>query len=148
MLKFERGGILVAELLPDLAPKTVRTVVEMLPLSAVVFHTRWCGREIYVPVTTGSPVGREHQTSQTNTGDLIFWREWDDDSPAPEGAISVYYGPELTRDHRGFLQVNVFGRVPQSQWKAIEEIGLRIWQKGTEHVEILTASAEDDVEQA
>jgi hypothetical protein len=130
---FERGGELIAELLTEAAPITVAHVLELLPLEATVHHTRWCGREIYLPIKSGLEIARENQTVQTNTGDVIYWREWEKGEDAAE-AISIYYGPELVRDHRGFLPVNVFARVPQGQWKAIEEIGLRVWQRGTERV--------------
>ena len=61
------------------------------------------------------------------------------DSSEPAEAIAIYYGAEVTRDHRGTLPVNVFARIPESQWKTIEEIGLRIWQHGIERVEVTLA---------
>ena len=135
--RFERGGECTARLLPDLAPKTVRSVLAMLPLELTVYHTRWCGREIYFPVSSGASVPREHQTSTANLGDVIYWKEWDQGDQAPE-ALSVYYGAEVIRDHRGFLQVNVFARVPEAEWPVIEEVGVRVWQHG---IEKLTISA-------
>lgn len=132
---FERGGGFTAELLTDLAPTTVAYVLELLPLEATVYHTRWCGREVYIPIENKKPVPPENQTIQTSTGDVVFWQEWGKGKEALQ-TISVYYGPELVRDHRGFLPVNVFGRVPQSQWRNIEAIGLRIWQQGIERVRI------------
>ncbi|MBC7097567.1 DUF3830 family protein [Candidatus Bipolaricaulota bacterium] len=129
---FERGGELEAELLPELAPVTVARVLALLPIEATLYHTRWCGREIYLPIRSGLEVPRENQTVHTNTGDVVYWREWEKKDPSE--AISIYYGAELVRDHRGFLPVNVFARVPQGQWKAIEEVGLRVWQRGVERV--------------
>lgn len=139
---FERGGRLVAQLLPELAPETVSYVLKLLPLEATVYHTRWCGREIYLPVKGEGQVPRENQTVQTNTGDVIYWREWEKAEDAAE-AISIYYGPELVRDHRGFLPVNVFGRVSQDQWKVIEEVGLRVWQRGVERVWVRVLEVDD-----
>lgn len=69
------------------------------------------------------------QTNTTNTGDVVFWQEWGKEALQ---TISIYYGPELAKDHRGSLPVNVFEQAPQSQWKNIEAIGLRIWQQGIE----------------
>ncbi len=67
---------------------------------------------------------------------MIYWKEWEmPDSEAAE-AIAIYYGAEISRDHRGKLPVNVFARIPSSQWKKIEEIGLRIWQQGIEKVAV------------
>jgi len=132
---FERGGEFIAELLPEAAPNTVAQVLKLLPLQATVYHTRWCGREIYLPVKSQTEVPRENQTAQTNTGDVIYWREWEKGKGAAE-AISIYYGAEVVRDHRGYLLVNVFARVPQAQWETIEEIGLRVWQRGIEKVTV------------
>jgi len=136
LFKFERGGELVAEVLPDVAPKTVESCLEMLPLEATVYHSRWSGREINFPLKSRRKISRENQTTQMSTGDVIYWKEWEmEDSEAAE-AIAVYYGAEVSRDHRGYLPVNLFARIPASQWKTIEQIGLRIWQQGVEKVTV------------
>jgi len=131
---FSRGGRLTAAPLPELNPKTGEAVLALLPLEATVYHSRWSGREINFPVASRGSIGRENQTTQTGTGDVIYWREWEKGGSAAAEAIAIYYGAEVTRDHRGLLPVNVFARIPESQWKAIEEIGLRIWQQGVEKV--------------
>ncbi len=136
LFKFERKGDLMADLMPDIAPKTVKSVLKMLPLQGTVYHSRWSGREIYFPLKSKVKIPREKQTTQMNTGDVIYWKEWElEDSEAGE-AISIYYGAEVSRDHRGYLPVNVFARVHPSQWKTIEKIGLRIWQHGIEKVTV------------
>jgi len=133
--RFERGGGFVARLLPELAPRTVEAVRAMLPLEVEVYHSRWSGREINFPVRSSSDVPRERQTSTVNTGDVIYWKEWELAKGANE-ALAVYYGAEVTRDHRGYLPVNVFARVPQDQWDRIEEIGLRVWRRGSEKLAV------------
>lgn len=133
--RFERGSTLTAELLLDKAPKTIEAVLASLPLQAMVYHSRWSGREINFPLQAKLPVPRENETTQTNIGDVIYWKEWEKEEGAAE-AIAIYYGAELTRDHRGLLPVNIFARIPPSQWLLIEEIGIRIWQQGGEQVEV------------
>jgi hypothetical protein len=133
---FARGGRLTGTPLPELNPKTVEAFLEMLPLEATVYHSRWSGREINFPVKSEGSIARENQTTQTNTGEVIYWREWEKEGSAAAEAIAIYYGAEITRDHRGYLPVNVFARIPEPQWKAIEEIGLRIWQQGVEKVTV------------
>jgi hypothetical protein len=130
---FERGGELVADLLPEAAPKTIERVLEVLPHETRVYHTRWCGREINFPMESMNPVPRENQTATANTGDVIYWKEWETEENPPE-ALAIYYGAEIIRDHRGFLLVNVFARISQDQWPQIEEIGIRVWQKGVEKI--------------
>lgn len=135
---FERGGQLVADLLPEAAPKTVERVLEVLPHETTVYHTRWCGREVNFPIKSMKPVPRENQTATANTGDVIYWKEWETEENPPE-ALAIYYGAEVIRDHRGFLPVNLFARISQDQWPRIEEIGIRVWQKGIEkiHIEVV-----------
>ena len=139
--ELERGGQFTARLLPDVAPQTVRSVLSLLPLEVTVYHTRWCGREVYFPVTSGLTVPRENQTSTSNFGDVIYWKEWDQGEKAAE-ALSFYYGAEVIRDHRGFLQVNVFARVPEAEWPVIEEVGLRVWQHGIEKMHVTAIEEE------
>jgi hypothetical protein len=136
VFSFKRGGALEAFLLPELNPITVGAIKKMLPLQATVYHSRWSGREINFPVKSGIAIPRENQTAQTNTGDVIYWKEWEKEGTDAAEALALYYGPEVTRDHRGYLPVNVFARIPQARWKDIEEIGLRIWQHGIEQVEV------------
>jgi len=131
--RFQRGGGFTARLLPDLTPETVDAVRALLPLDVTAYHTRWCGREINFPITSARAIPREKQTATANTGDVVYWTEWEIGDGANE-ALAVYYGAEIIRDHRGFLPVNVFARVPEEQWPQIEEIGLRIWQQGTERL--------------
>ena len=133
--RFERGGGFTAELRPDLAPETVKAVLAMLPLEVTVYHSRWSGREINFPVKSSTPVPREHQTCTTNTGDVIYWKEWEMGDAAQE-ALAIYYGAEVTRDHHGYLPVNVFARVPQDHWDEIEKVGLRVWQNGIETLRV------------
>ncbi len=135
VFRFERGGELIAELMPDVAPKSVEGFLEILPLKVTVYHSRWCGREFNFPVKTKCSIPREKQTATCNTGDIVYWKEWEMDPSEAAEAIGVYYGAEVLRDHRGYLPVNPFARISQDQWKTIEEIGVRIWQQG---IEILT----------
>lgn len=136
VFRFERGGELIAELMPDVAPKSVEGFLEILPLKVTVYHSRWCGREFNFPIKIKRNIPRERQTSTCNTGDVVYWTEWELDPAEAAEAIGIYYGAEVLRDHRGYLPVNPFARISQDQWKAIEEIGVRIWQQGTEKLTI------------
>jgi len=139
---FERGGGFAARLRPDLAPETVKAVVAMLPIRTTVYHSRWSGREINFSVGSQTVVPREQQTCTVNTGDVIYWKEWELESGAHE-AVAIYYGAEVTRDHRGYLPVNVFASVSQEDWPRVEEVGLRIWKEGTEEVIVSAVSREE-----
>ena len=137
--RFERGGEFTAGLRPDLAPETVKAVMAMLPIETTVYHSRWSGREINFSVKSPMPVPRERQTCTVNTGDVIYWKEWEMGGKANE-ALAVYYGAEVTRDHRGHLPVNVFAQVAQEEWAEIERTGLRIWKEGGEGLTVSAVS--------
>lgn len=132
---FERGGELIADLLSKGAPKTIKKVLALLPYETTVYHTRWCGREVNFPIKSLEPVFRENQTATANTGDVVYWKEWETEENPPE-ALAIYYGAEVIRDHRGFLPVNVFARISPDQWTRIEEIGIRIWKNGIEKISV------------
>ena len=133
---FERGGELIADLLSKDAPRTIKKVLTLLPYETTVYHTRWCGREVNFSIKSLEPVSRENQTATANTGDVVYWKGWENEEDPPE-ALAIYYGAEVIRDHRGFLPVNVFARVSPDQWPLIEEIGIRIWQTGIEKIRIV-----------
>jgi hypothetical protein len=139
--RFQRGGTFTARLRPDLAPATVDVIRAMLPLEVTVYHSRWSGREVNFPVRSPRAVPRERQTCTVNTGDVVYWKEWEMGDEALE-ALAVYYGAEVTRDHRGYLPVNVFARVPQEEWPVIEEVGLRIWKEGAEKLTVSEVKTE------
>jgi hypothetical protein len=143
--EFERGGVVRAAVLWDSAPETCGAVLRALPLEATVSHSRWSGREVNFPIAFGPGApARENDTSTVNTGDVIYWREWEKGAKACE-ALALYYGAEVTRDHRGYLPVNVFARIPQDQWPLATEIGLRIWRQGFERVRMRAAGQAGDV---
>lgn len=143
-LTFERGGSILAELDEDLAPTTCKVVLSHLPLDSEALHTRWCGREIYFPVgVSGEVPVPENQTTQTSKGDVIYWREWEKASGDGPEIVALYYGPEVTRDHRGYLKVNVFGRVLPEFYEDLRVIGERVWQQGKEKVRIELVQSEE-----
>jgi len=141
--QFERGGELIADLLVDKASRTVRAILDALPIEAKVCHSRWSGREVNFPVSTDLSIARENDTTTVNTGDVIYWKEWEKGTNAAQ-AVGIYYGAEVTRDHRGYLPVNVFARISAEQWKHIEEIGIRIWQRGIEQITVTTVTKQTD----
>ncbi|HHY04405.1 MAG TPA: DUF3830 family protein [Thermoanaerobacterales bacterium] len=138
-IMFERGGELTVDL-NDRAPETVKRVLEILPLTSTVMHTRWCGREVSMGISTRKFPPLENHTNIVSKFDVTYWRNWEDprampESPAAE-AIALYYGPELLRYHDGLIRVNVIGRVRWEQEELLEEIGERIWKRGVEEVRV------------
>lgn len=136
---FQKGGELIADL-NDRAPETVKRVLEILPLESTIVHTRWCGREISLGISTKEKPPMENASTIVSKFDIAYWRNWDSITPlseaAGEEAIAIYYGPELLRYHNGLIRVSIIGRVKWEHEDLLESIGTRIWQHGIESVKI------------
>lgn len=136
-ISFEKGGILIAQL-NNLAPKSTGSLLEILPVESKVAHTRWCGREISLPIKTLIKPLKENCTNIVSKFDIAYWRDWDNQiSPADQQvseALAMYYGPEVLRFHNGLLSTNIIGRINWEQEALLESIGLRIWEFGHERV--------------
>lgn len=144
-LTFERGGELIGELNPKLAPHTVKSLIEVLPFDSVMVHTRWCGREFSCGFATKSLPPKENYTHIASKFDLMYWRDWDSEEVLPEApsreGLCIYYGAEIMNYHGGVLIANVIGHIDYAQEALMEEIGVRIWQHGVEKVTITMAEA-------
>ena len=135
-LHFERGGALIAKLRDD-AVSSSASIMEILPFESRIQHTRWCGREIYLPIKTLRRPEKENQTGVVSKFDLVYWRDWDfkDQEHAPE-TLSMFYGAETLSFHGGLITVNVIGRILWKQEEMLETIGERVWSSGFERVKV------------
>jgi len=138
-MDFEKGGSLIADL-NDRAPKSIKSIMEILPVYSTVYHTRWCGREISFGIRTKNRPPMENCSNIVSKFDITYWRDWDsiiDSEEAPhDEAIAIYYGPEMLRYHNGLLRSNIIGRILWEQEELLETIGMRIWKHGLEKVVI------------
>ena len=136
---FSRGGVLIAVLDEKNAPQTVKSLLEALPCEGDVMHTRWCGREYFVPTPTIHKPPKENQTTSVSKGDIAYWRDFDNpennEHPAFE-TLSIYYGAEHLRYHNGFLQPNVCGHIEYDQFDLMEEIGIDVWKHGMNYCKV------------
>lgn len=133
---FARGGELVADL-HDNAPTTLRAVLSILPVTSELRHTRWCGREVFLPILTKNAPKKENHTSCVSKFDVAYWRDWDADPGAPIAeTLSFYYGAEHLQYHCGVISVNLIGHISCEQEATLDEIGNRIWTSGFETVRV------------
>lgn len=133
---FERGGSLLAKLNCE-APTTSPAILEILPIESTLRHTRWCGREIYMPIRTMNLPSKENQTCIVSKFDLVYWREWDaENGVTPKETLSLFYGAERLSFHGGLLTVNVVGRVLWEYEEMLETVGERVWSAGFEGVKV------------
>jgi hypothetical protein len=140
-LTFERGGTLTVSI-TDHAPETARRVLDAFPCEHYVMQSRYCGPELSFGIATQKRPDQENATTRPKKFDVAYWRNWD--SPDGEGlpgspgeeAISFYYGDALLQFQGDPIEVNVFGRIDESEEAVLEEIGLRVWRKGFENVRV------------
>jgi hypothetical protein len=136
-ISFEKGGTLIA-VLNDKAPKTIKSIMEILPIESVIFHTRWCGREISLGIETTKKPPFENSTNIVSKFDIAYWRDWENkiagDHFSINEAVAIYYGPEMLRYHGGPLITNIIGRIVWEQEDLLDSIGTRIWRCGHEKV--------------
>lgn len=69
---------------------------DLLPIENMVYYSRWSAREI---------------NTQTKTGEVVCWRQWEKEGSDVSEVIAIYYGPEVTRDHRGLRLVHAFAAI-------------------------------------
>jgi hypothetical protein len=137
LFTFENGEKLPATLLEKKSPQTCQIVWEALPLTSVVRHSRWSGREVNFEIKTTNKPKKENQTIFTSIGEVVYWREWPLESePKVSEVLAIYYGAEHTRSHRGDEPVNVFAQIDHNFLGLLEAIGERIWLNGTERVRV------------
>ena len=137
-LTFERGGSLTVIFSED-APKTVASVLEALPIENDLIQSRYCGQEIFFGFGSKNFPPPENQTSHVKKFDVAYWRNWDSPNaglPGSPGAevLSVYYGDDYLQFKGEPLIANIIGHVDKSEESMLDEIGMRIWQKGFEKV--------------
>jgi hypothetical protein len=134
---FERGGALSVGLLAAKAPRTTKAITDALPIAATVYHARWSGKEIFVPIDLPKKPPRENQTIRAALGDVIYFQEWEGAYQRTGfEAIGLFYGNEIVREWRGDAPVNVIGRIDPAQLDLVQEIGDRVWREGGEGISI------------
>ncbi|MDM5196734.1 DUF3830 family protein [Fictibacillus enclensis] len=137
VITFENGEKFPATLQEDLAPQTCEQVWEALPFTSVVKHSRWSGREVNFELKTNVHPKRENQTISTSVGEVIYWRDWLNESePDVCEVLAIYYGAEHTRSHKGDELVSVFAKIDQDHLKRLKTVGERIWLQGTETIQL------------
>lgn len=133
---FEKGGIIYASILDenDEVTKEVLNVLSKRSINTDVIHTRWCGREIYMPIKTKNKTIDSSVTNNVNKFDLVYWKK--NEEEGSDETVSIFYGAESLRHYSGPIYVKVIGKVSNEQNKLLEEIGNRVWLEGKEKVTI------------
>lgn len=137
-LEFARGGRVRAVLLIDKAPRTCAALWKALSHEAEVLHARWAGREIFLALPLADKPPMENLTNRASAGEIIYFREWEGqyDQTGFE-TMGLFYGAEVIREWRGDVRANLIARVLAEDLPLLEEVGLRVWRRGTERVRVV-----------
>lgn len=132
-ISFEKGGAIYAKFYKK-DSAAIECLKKILPFETESFHTRWCGREIFMPIkTVNNSIGSE-LTRNVSKFDLVYWMKEKGD--IHDETISLFYGAESLQFYGGPLYVEVIGRVSVDQEELLDEIGERVWLMGKERVKI------------
>jgi len=89
----------------DKAPKTIEAIKSVLPIERQAFHARWCGNEIWLPVSDLKLETHENQTILPSPGEVLLVDHggtWD---------LAIFYGKGWLIGPTGFLPSNHFATI-------------------------------------
>ena len=132
-ISFEKGGTIYAKFYKK-DSSAIKHLEEILPFDTEILHTRWCGREIFMPIKTGNNDIGSDLTKNVSKFDLVYWMKEKGD--IHDETISLFYGAESLQFYGGPLYVEGIGRVSVDQEELLDEIGERVWLMGKERVKI------------
>ena len=132
-IEFEKGGVFVANLLEDDAPKTCRTIIGRLPFEYRFYHSIVSGQAI-VALPPDLTVERENQRVAGIPPGTVSFLVRDEPVLVPD-EIYISYGIFISRGLTIDMKqpVNVFAQI-ESNLDGLKQVGIRILMNGAETV--------------
>jgi len=111
ILKIENEEF-TARLYTDKAPKTVKSLLKLMPYRSKVIHARFSGEAIWVPLPPEFPVNvpLENQTSYPSKGELLYYPGF-----MSEKELLIPYGATIFSSRVGQLPGNHFATIDPSR---------------------------------
>lgn len=133
-IDFEKGGMFIAALLEDKAPKTCKVVWDNLPLSGKVGHAYFSGKMMYLLVNTGFEELENAKSVGFLPGDIAYLTPYyGKDTP---NEIAIIYGDTLVQDVCGWIPANHFAKIIEGSLETLKNVAERIREYGREKVTI------------
>jgi uncharacterized protein DUF3830 len=110
------------------APITSAAFENLLPFSRVFYHARVSGQEIWIDDAPGLDIIQENASVFTEPGEVVF-------GPLRPGRVKtsncmgIYYG-----EGKGLDACNIFAKVAEEDFEALEELGNSIWEHGVQEL--------------
>ena len=106
------------------APKTVDTLIKLLPFSRLFFHARVSGREIWIDDAPLIDVPQENATVFAEPGEIVIGPIQPTRNKIT-GCIGIFYGEGKLLDCG-----NIFGKAFEEDMPTLEKLGDDIWRFG------------------
>jgi hypothetical protein len=121
-----------ANLHDDRAPKTVESLLKLLPYRTKVIHARFSGEAIWAPLPSDFPVNvpLENQTSYPSKGELLYYPGF-----VSEKELLIPYGATIFSSRVGLLPGNHFATIVD-QHEKLAEMGKKVLWEGAKDISI------------
>jgi Protein of unknown function (DUF3830) len=119
-----------AKLHSDRAPRTIESMLKILPYSSKVIHARFSGEAIWVPLPENFPVNvpLENQTSYPSKGELLYYPGF-----VSEKELLIPYGATIFSSRVGQLPGNHFATISE-ELGTLAEIGKKVLWEGAKDI--------------
>lgn len=114
----------------DKAPKTIEALKRILPIEGQVFHARWCGNEIWLPVPDLKLEAHENQTIFPSPGEVLLVNHegtWD---------LAIFYGKGWLFSPMGFLPSNHFATIDNEDLTEFARAANQLLIQGAKRIRI------------
>jgi hypothetical protein len=122
-----------ADLRADKAPKTVESLLRVLPYKSKVIHARFSGEAMWIPLPSNFPVyiKFENQTSYPSRGELLYYPGFVSDKE-----ILIPYGSAVFSSKVGLLPGNHFATITSESLPRLEKVGNTVLWEGAKTITI------------
>lgn len=114
----------------DSAPITCNAFEKILPFTRTFHHARISGEEIWISDVQPLDIIQENASVFTRPGEVVFGPSKPQRSKTAN-CFGIYYG-----SGRGFDAANIFARVVKQDLQKLVELGISIWNNGSEQITI------------
>jgi len=122
----------IAKLHEDKAPKTVESLLKLLPYKSKVIHARFSGEAVWIPLPADFPlnVPLENHTSYPSKGELLYYPGF-----VSEKEVLIPYGATIFSSRVGQLPGNHFASI-MDDYERLAEVGTKVLWEGAKEIKI------------
>lgn len=119
------------------APVTSAAFDKLLPFSRVFYHARVSGQEIWIDDAPSLDIIQENASVFTVPGEVVFG-PLKPERVKTSNCMGIYYG-----EGKGLDACNIFAKVDEEDFEALEELGNSIWEHGIQELQFEKSGKND-----